>query len=255
MLQLIITIRENRVLTQLFADTCVYNFSVMFCLSSKGPTLSCDIFPPFEANDGSYVIGLVDLATYNSIPNIETGVNDKFYYGSHVITHDEGSYELENIEKHIIQNLSSGVSLSLKANNNTVKAEIKCSDTVDFTKSDSIGGMLGFSSKVLSANKRHISDQSIKIIKVNTVRVECNLVKGSFDNGKEGHVMLEFFPDVGLGYKIIEVLSTIIYLPLNVQRVTNITVFLKDQDGSFLNFRDEIISLRIHIKSFKGSSI
>lgn len=188
----------------------------MFCLSGKGPTISCDIFPTFEVNDGNYVIGLIDLATYNSIPNIEKGINDKFYYGSHTITFDEGSYEIENIEKHLIENLASSVSLTLKANNNTLKAEIKCSETIDFSKSDSIGSLLGFSPTLLSANKRHVSDQPIKIIKVNTVRVECNLVKGSFNNGKEGHVLHEFFPDVEPGYKIIEVPSTIIYLPLNV---------------------------------------
>lgn len=96
----------------------------MFCLSGKGPTVSCNIFPTFEVNDGNYVIGLVDFATYNSIPNIEKGINDKFYYGSHVITLDEGSYE---IEKHLIENLACGVSLSIRANNNTLNAEIKFS--------------------------------------------------------------------------------------------------------------------------------
>lgn len=146
------------------------------------------------------------------------------------------------------------MSLSLKANNSTLKSEIKFNESIYFCKSDNIGGMLGFSSKVLSANKRHVSDQPKKIIKVNTVRVECYLVKGSFDNGKEGHVLHEFFPDVGPGYKIIEVPSTIIYLPLNVQRVNNISVSLKDQDGHFVNFRDEIISLRLHIKKLDGNS-
>lgn len=236
-------------------DTSVYSSSVMFCLSGKGPTLSCDIFPPFEVGDGDYVIGLIDLATYNSIPNIETGKNDKFYYGSHVITFDEGSYEIENIEKHITEQLVGGIGLSLKANNSTLKAEIKCSDTVDFSKSDSIGSLLGFSSKVLDKNRKHVSDQPINIIKVNTIRVECNLVKGSYDNGKEGHVLHEFFPEVAPGFKIVEVPSTIIYLPLNVRRVNNITVSLKDQDGNFINFREEVISLRIHIKKLDGAGI
>lgn len=227
----------------------------MFCISGKGSTLSCDIFPVFEANDGNYVIGLIDLATYNSIPNIETGKNDKFYYGSNVITFDEGSYEIESIEKAINENLVSGVSFSLKANNNTLKSVIKCTESIDFSKDDSIGSLLGFSHIVLDANKKHVSDLPINIIKVNTIRVECNLVKGSFDNGKESHVLHEFFPDVEPGYKIIEIPSTIIYLPLNVQRVSNISVSLKDQNGNLVNFRDETISLRVHIKRLDGNSI
>lgn len=227
----------------------------MFCISGKGSTLSCDIFPTFEASDGDYVIGLVDLATFNSIPNIETGVNDKFYYGDKEITLDEGSYEIENIERFLSESIEPGESLSLKANNNTLKSEIKCTKQIDFSKDDSIGSLLGFSSGVLEANKKHVSDQPIKIIKVNTIRVECNLVKGSFDNGKEGHVLHEFFPDVGPGYKIIEVPSTIIYLPLNVRRVSNISVSLRDQDGNLVNFRDEIVSLRLHIKKLDGNGI
>lgn len=220
----------------------------MFCLSGIGSTVSCDVFPPYDTSDGDYVVGLTDLATYNSIPNIEEKINDKFYYGNKVITISEGAYEIEDIEHYLKEHIDKKVELSLKANNNTLKTEIFCNETIDFRKADTIGPLLGFSNKLLTANQKHESDQPVSIIKVDTIRVECNIVRGTFDNGKEGHVIHEFYPTSEPGYKIVETPSTIIYLPVNCQRINNITVSLKDQNGYPINLRNETLSLRLHVK-------
>lgn len=235
----------------------------MFCLSGVGSAVSCEVFPPYDLTNGDYVIGLVDLSTFNSIPNIEKGVNDVFYFGDDTdnnnknkrtpIRFEEGSYEIEDIEKYLLARLQgSGVKLSLKANNNTLKSEIECSETIDFTKSDSIGAILGFGAVVLKANEKSTSTLPVNILKVNSIRVECNIVRGTFSNGAEGHVLHEFYPTVPPGYKIVEIPNTIIYLPINVQRIHNITVALKDQDGNSINLRNETVSLRLHVKRIDG---
>lgn len=227
----------------------------MFCLNRKGSVLSCDVFPPHDLSDGSYVIGLVDLSTFNSIPNIEHDKNDKFYYGNQIISFEEGSYEIENIENYIKTQLVNGVKLSLKANNNTLKSEIQCSEIIHFDKEGTIVPMLGFSEISLPPNTKHISDLPVDIIKVNTICVECNIVRGTFDNGREGHVLHEFYPLVPPGYKIVEIPNTIVYLPVNVQRIHNITVVLRDQNGQPINLRNETVSLRLHVKKADGFSI
>lgn len=222
----------------------------MFCMSGKGSTISCDIFPPYDTSDGDYVVGLVDLSTFNSIPNIEAGVNNKFYYDDDdkVITIDEGSYEIEDIEKYIRNRLPKDIHFSLKANNNTLKTELLCGKRINFEKDETIASILGFSKKVLAADKSYESDLPVNILKVNSIRVECNIVRGSFDNGAEGHVLHEFFPLVEPGYKIVESPATVIYLPVNVQKVYNVTVQLRDQNGDLINLRDETLSVRLHIK-------
>lgn len=227
----------------------------MFCLSGNTAVQSCEVFPPFDVSDGNWEIGLVDLSTYNSIPNIENNLNDTFYYADKSIKIDEGSYEIEDLEKYIIERIDSGVGFSLKPNNNTLKAEIKCSAAIDFTKSNSIGALLGFNKRILEPNTKHSSDKPVNIIKVNTVVVECNLVRGAYDNGRERHVLHEFYPMVEPGYKIVELPNPIIYLPLTVQRIDNITVSLKDQDGNLINFRGEKISLRINVRKSYGFGI
>lgn len=228
----------------------------MFCLSGKGSVISCDVFPAFDTSDGTFEIGLVDLSTYNSIPNIEKGVNDKFYYdGNAVVTIDEGSYEIGDIEKFITDHIQTGISFSLKANNSTLKAYIRCSKEINFEKSGSIASILGFDNVKLAANKTHTSNKPVDIIKVNTIKVDCNIVRGSFDNGREGHVIHEFYPSVPPGYKLVEIPRTVIYLPVNVKRINNISVSLKDQDGNLISLRDERVTLRLHLRKANGFSI
>lgn len=231
----------------------------MFSLTGTGSVVTCDIYPPLELSDGNYVLGLVDLTTYNSIPNIETGVNDKFYYGDQEIVIEEGSYEIEAIEHYIRGKIrvTDGTSAPflLRANNNTLKTEIKSNVAIDFTKPNTIGPMLGFSSKILEPRRRHTSDSPVKIIRVDTIRVECNIVRGAYVDGKESHLIHEFYPTVEPGYKIVVQPQTIIYLPVNTERISTITVALRDQDGRLLNLRGESLSVRLHLKKLESYGI
>lgn len=232
----------------------------MFCLSGKGSVISCSIFPPYDVSDGEYEIALVDLATYNTIPNIEKDKNDKFYYkfnnNEKVITINEGTYEIDDIYVYLKGKFDSGVQFSLFPNNNTLKAEIETNVEIDFTKPHNIGSLLGFKSQVLKPGK-HSSDrpEGVEIIQVNTIRVECSIARGSYQNGAESHVLHEFFPQVGVGYKIVEAPTTLLYLPLNVRSIHNITVSLKDQNDKLVNLRKEIVSIRLHVKKRNGSCI
>lgn len=228
----------------------------MFSLSGRGSYISSEYFPPVDVSHGEWEIGLVDLMTFHSIPNIEKGINDKFYYGeNNEITIAEGAYEVEDLESALKSKLIEGVELKLTANNSTLKSELFCSQKIDFTKKNSIASLLGFTERVLSPGQTHISDTTVNIMKVDVIRVECNIVRGSYDNGKKSHVIHEFYPNVGPGYKIVEIPYTIIYLPVNVTSVNNVTVSLKDQNGDLVNLRDERVSVRLHIRQRHGSGI
>lgn len=228
----------------------------MFSLNGRGSYLTKDYFPPVDVSEGEWEIGLIDLMTFHSIPNIETGVNDKFYHGEgKVVTVAEGAYEIEDLETTLKAAVGKDVELELKPNNNTLKANIKCSEQIDFTKDGTFASLLGFDSKILAPGVKHVSDRPVNIMKVDVIRVECNIVRGSFNNGTEGHVIHEFYPNVGPGYKIVEVPNTIIYLPVNVKRINNVTICLKDQNGERINLRNESISIRLHIREKNGVGI
>lgn len=224
----------------------------MLSLNGRGSQLSCDIFPPIDLSNHKYEIGLIDLMTYNTIPNIEKDVNDLFHYGEDFIRIPEGSYEIENIIsvlKDSIKEIHKQVALNIKGNNNTLKTRIYCSLPIRFDKAGSIGPLLGFEKKRLAPNMWHTSQRTANINKVDTIRVTCNIVRGSYNNGIEGHILHEFYPLVEPGYKIVEKPTTVIYLPLNITGLLhNISVRLEDQEGQLINFRDESVSLRLHLR-------
>ena len=116
-------------------------------------------FPPIELSPfNNYALGLVELLTFNSIPNIEEGKN-KFYLGEEVITIHTGSYEIEDIENYLQKVLSThDISIRLQPNNSTLCSEIKCSRPIDFGPEDSIGRLLRFTPRILSANVTQTSD-------------------------------------------------------------------------------------------------
>jgi hypothetical protein len=67
-------------------------------------------------------------------------------------------------------------------------------------------------------------------------------------NNKPVHTIHEFSPDVLPGYKINEVPKNIIYLPLNTNSISSVTLELVDQDGNLIDFRGETITIRLHLR-------
>lgn len=54
--------------------------SLTLSLSGNSSILSANYFPPIELKDGEYVCGLIDLQTFNTIPNIDIN-NNRFHFG------------------------------------------------------------------------------------------------------------------------------------------------------------------------------
>ena len=227
-----------------------------FILSGDSSILTADIYPPVIIPDGKkFVLGLINFESYNSIPNIYDG-NDKFYIDNKKITIPVGSYDIESISQYLNkqilifnnENSSFNCTLRLKPNLNTLQTEIKSTHDIDFSKPNSFASLLGFDKKKLLANVLHISEHPVRILKVNAIKVECNITTGSYENGALGHAIHEFFPSVPSGFKIIEAPQNVIYLPINTSIITNITIKIVDQDGDIINFRGETVTVRLHLK-------
>lgn len=243
--------------------------SITLALTGNTSVLSLDYFPPIELND-EYECGLVDLQTYHSIPNVDL-TNNLFHIGDLVIEIPIGSYEIDDIAqflkkeiirvRHIQQlyhrkdeknykHIENDIwEVNIYANNNTLNSVLISTKKVYFDQERSIGSLLGFSSnRELNANILHTSDLPVNINKVNTIRIECNIISGSYSNAKQSHILHEFSPVTEPGYKIVEVPKNVIYLPLNVKVLSILIVKLVDQDGDLINFRGEKINLRLHIR-------
>lgn len=245
--------------------------SLTVTFSGHQSELISEFFPPILLDPTkNYVVGLIDFCAYNSIPNIEEGKN-RFYVGDKNIYIPPGQYEisdLNNLIKSALQ-ISNSYGLeqyleddeiedeqpkekkyfSLIGNPNTLKCNIESSMSVDFRPNNSVRELLGFESVLLDANEFHESTDLVKISQINVLQIECSIVTGSYKNGKLVHTLHEFSPQVPAGYKIVEVPSTIIYLPVNTHTIDNITVRIVNQNGQLVDLRGELITLRIHVKS------
>lgn len=228
--------------------------SLTLALTGNTSVLTADYFPPLELPQ-NYVCGLIDFQTYNSIPNIDK-TNNLIHIGNRIIEIPIGSYEINDIAKYIEKELEKHDGknkIMITANNNTLKSMIECTKKVFFNKEHSVGSLLGFSSRELTANTIHTSDLPVNINKVNAIRLECNIISGSYINNTKVHTLHEFAPRVGPGYKIIEVPQNVIYFPVNVKQLTSLTITLLDQDGDIIDFRGETITIRLHLKPQNAS--
>ena len=233
--------------------------SFTFTLVSNNSDFSEVYYPPIVLEkDKKYGLGLIGFYTYNSIPNIDKSYNT-FTIGDKTIEIPVGSYELTNIVDYIKSQLGESgdkdedgrgkIIEVFRANNNTLKTEIKSKLEIDLTAPNSIAGLLGFSPCKLSAGKLHESDLPVDIIKVSTIRVECNLVSAAYYGSKLQHTIYEFTPQVDPGYAINIEPRNIIYSPINTSVIDNIRIRLLDQDNKVVNFRGERIVVRLELKA------
>lgn len=229
--------------------------SITLTLTERSSRLRTTFHPEIELDDRySYSCCLLDLYTYNSIPNIHER-NNKFYFSinelepTQVITIPKGSYELSEIGEFLRTELQKYERLMVfTANEKTMRFSIECQILIDFSPADSIGSVLGFDKKIVNATFGVESDFLVNIQNINSIRIDCDLTTGSYHNGRGTHTIYEFSPSTEPGYRILEQPKHLIYLPVVRYRINEINISIIDQDGHFVDFRGEQITCRIHIK-------
>lgn len=229
-------------------------------LSGNTADLECTFFPPIEVGDAAE-IGLLSLLTYNSMPNIESGCNTLGVINSRgdtsLITIPTGCYEIAALESKIQELLSkSSVKFfELKTDSSTLKCSIHCSNDIVFDVQNSLAPLLGFDcNSRLLADHVHESHGIVDVMKINCIKVVCNLAMGSFENGKQTHAIHEFYPAVAPGYKIIEVPKYCVLYKLKTNTIDHLRVTLRDQNGKLINTRGEPLNVRLLIKKW-GSNL
>ena len=223
--------------------------------------------PPIALPAGctTYEIACTGVETYYTFPNINSERNGSIKVSVDAgtswttITIPTGSYELSAInatlKRLIAERIAGGKesNLCLVANNNTLQSVLILEDKVqvDFNVENSICEILGFDKEVknLRGPGRFSSTHIVKILRVNSILVNCDIIKSSTKNGTAAPIIYDFFPNVGPGQKIVSRPRVLIYLPLTMNVISRMTTWLTDQNGELLDLREEGLTITFHVRA------
>ena len=66
--------------------------------------------------------------------------------------------------------------------------------------------------------------------------------------GQQAPVVYNFFPNVAPGQKKLEAPHNLIYLPVTVDVISTLSVWLTDRHGEHLDKRGEKLTIRFHLR-------
>jgi len=238
--------------------------SFYILLTKKSAKIRTQFNPLIELDAGKkYEMSLLNLETYFSFPNIDATNNHLRYSpdggDSWVnVNVPEGCYEITDINDYLQRTMKENghydianaqPNVSIEPNSNTLKSVLTIAPNykVDFMSDNSIRTVLGFNRWVYSDGYNE-SEQIVNIMNITTLRVTSDVIGASYTNGSTANVLYSFFPNVGPGYKIIEVPTNLVYLPVTLSTISSMETKLTDQNGKLVNLRGEELSIRFHIR-------
>lgn len=237
--------------------------SFTFTLSGNSSVLSSQFFPPISLK-GEWEIGLLNLETFNSIPNLYQCIvtvgkvknkrrpdTPREWEVTNIVTIPTGSYELEDIANFVNKKVGSSI-ISFHGNRNTLKTEVRVEGAERFVSvNPELGELLGVGGTYTFTSDTPEVLGKTNISKINVIRVNCDIAQSSYLNGKPTHSIYEFYPNVPPGFRVIEVPNTVVYYSINTNTISRIQIELKDQDDKQVDFRGETITARLHIRERK----
>ena len=78
--------------------------------------------------------------------------------------------------------------------------------------------------------------------------MNCNIIHSSYMRGTQAPVTYNFFPNAASGQKILEAPHKLLYLPVTVDVISTLAVWLTDQHGELLDLRGEELTIRFHLR-------
>ena len=115
----------------------------------------------------------------------------------------------------------------------------KCKGSFDVP--NSLASVLGFDRSIYDVG--HHASENL----VNSFLVHCNIIHSSYMRGTQAPVAYNFFPNASPGQNILEAPHNLIYLPVTVDVISTLSVWLTDQHGKLLDLREEELTIRFHL--------
>ena len=248
--------------------------SITVRISGNSTSLTSTYSPVINVN-GNSEIALVWLKTHNSGFTRDTenilingsGNSMEILYNGYTlaIQIDPGIYNISQINSKICKTITDFAKdqptyFSLTHANTHSKCRINCDQRINFGVANSLADTLGFEKKIYDKfTSKELYHQSNKInyYKSNheynsSIKVICNLVKGSFDNGQQSHSIYEFYPQESVKTEIVESPINLIYYKLKTAVIKKIKIDLVDEENKPIDNSNEKITVILHIRPIKS---
>ena len=239
------------------------NFEII--LRGKGSDISSDFHKPITIPTDFYQakIGVKNFSTYNNIPNIVEGVNNRIKIkvpgnDYRIFKLETGAYELSVIAKHMVNWIQVTYpklekveeNFALTGNKATSKAEFLFKDDygIDFEVEGSMNDLLGFNKKdYFKGIGLYAGKRIVNITNVTQLIFNCNITTSNFINGKEMPFIYSCGVDVPAGYRLSRELTDISYKNLNTTAISHIRVWIVDEFGLPINLRKDDLTVTLKI--------
>lgn len=243
------------------ADHTGFKSSWYITISGKDSHIRTLFSPPINVPSGChYEMALCSVEMYYSFPNIdETNNSIKLSNDKgatwHLVQLLKGCYEINAINaavKRLFVEMTNGKKedISITPDEPTLKSILHLGENaaVDFATENSLASVLGFTKKTYKKG-RNPSEHIVNILRVNSIIVNCDIVALSRKNGIASPIVYNFFPNVSPGKKIVDRPRNLIYLPLILNEISEMNVWLSDQSGERLDIRGEELTITFHMKA------
>ena len=87
----------------------------------------------------------------------------------------------------------------------------------------------------------------VNVLTINSILANIHIISGSYVNGYTQPIIYSFFPNLSPVYKIIDNPHKLLYLPITVDTLHSITIWLTNHNGDELNLRGDDLSMRFHL--------
>ena len=239
--------------------------NVEVIVRGKGSDISCDFYEPINIPTDVYEakLGVKSFSTYNNIPNIVEGRNNKLKikvpgHDFKVFSLDTGAYQMKVIAKQLLEwievtypTLKVEENFKLIPNYATSKADffIKGDYGVDFEVDASCYDLLGYdkTDKFIGTGL-YPGKRIVNITNVTQLIFNCNLTTSNYINGREMPFLYNCGVNVPAGYRMSRELTDIAYKNLNTSQITHIRIWIVDEHGAPVNLRDDDLTVTLSLK-------
>ena len=231
----------------------------------KGSDISSDFDEPIKIPVESHLarIGLKSFATFNNIPNVIEGVNNRVKIKvpgqpSKIFQLETGAYELSNISRHMIAWIETNFpkltdvdeNFKLSGNNATSKAEFLFRDDygIDFEVEASLNKLLGFDkTDHFEGVGLYHGKRIVDITNVTQLIFNCNVTSCNYINGKEMPFLFSCGIDVPAGFRMGRELTDISYKNLTTTAISHIRIWIVDEFGLPVNLRKDDLTVTLSL--------